>query len=194
MQVEGGNNPNNAVHVDDEGKMQTRSVTITEQASKALVGETFNINTGLVTLTNDTETPLFYFKNTGESKPIILTRIFITFLTSTGGSGHVLGCVKRGTTGGTILDQDLEKVSNFNFGASVEPNAELRFGATNITETGGTPVPEFLFTGDNQRHIIPFDSITLPRGASALFTFTPPAGNTSIIVQAGANVYIDGDF
>ena len=193
-QITGGDNPGNTAHVDDEGKLQTRSVTITEQASKSLVGDTYNLNTGLLTLTDDSETVLFHFKNIAEDKPMILTRIFITFLVSTGGSGKAIASLQRNITGGTILDQPLTEPGNFNFGSSKMPNSEFQIGATGLTFTGGIKVPEFLFTGDNQRHTVAFDAITLPRGASATFTFTPPAGNTSIEVEAGANVYIDGDF
>lgn len=194
MQIQGGNNPNNTVHVDDEGKVQARAVSISEQSSKALVGETYNLNTGKITLTDDNETVLFTFKNTSEDKPMIATRVFVTFLASTGGSGSVEGSVQSGVSGGTILDEPLSSIKNFNFGSSKIPGAEFRIGATGLTFTGGDKAIEFLFTSDNQRHLIAFDSVTLPRGASMTFTLKPPTGNTSMIVEAGANVYIDGDF
>lgn len=194
MQIQGGNNPNNTAHVDDEGKIQARAVSISEQASKALIGETYNLNTGKFTVTDDNETVLFTFKNTAEDKPMIVTRVFVTFLGSTGGTGAVEASVESGVSGGTILDQPLAPIKNFNFGSSKTPNAEFRIGGTGLTFTGGEKVPEFLFTSDNQRHLVPFDAITLPRGASMTFTLTPPVGNTSMMVEAGANVYIDGDF
>lgn len=192
--IQGGNNPGNLVEVDDEGKIQARAVSLSEQASKSLVGDTYNINTGLLTLTDDAETPLFIIKNVSEENPMVITRFFITFLSSTGGSGKVEAEVKRGVDGGTLLDEPKLDLSNFNFGSSKDPGAELRIGGTDLTATGGSKSIEFLFTGDNQRHLIAFDAIILPRGASATFFFTPPSGNTSIEVEAGANIYIDGDF
>lgn len=194
VQIVGANNPGNAVHVDDEGKIQARAVSITEQSSKSLIGDTYNLNTGLLTLTDDAETPIFFFKNVSEDKPIVISRIFVTFLVSTGGTGEVIASVEKGVTGGTILTQTESLPQNFNFGSSRTPGTEFRVGATGVTFTGGIKVPEFLFTSDNQRHLVPFDSIVLPRGASMTFTLTPPTGNTSIVVEAGANFYIDGDF
>lgn len=193
-QITGANNPGNAVHVDDEGKIQARAISISEQSSKSLVGDTYNINTSLVTLTNDTKTPLFTIKNVSEEKPMVITRFFVTFLASTGGTGKIEASVERGVDGGTILDEAPADLMNFNFGSSRTPGAILNIGATGLTATGGTTSLEFLFTGDNQRHLIAFDAIVLPRGASATFFLTPPAGNTSIIVESGANIYIDGDF
>lgn len=193
-EIVGANNPRNAVHVDDEGKIQARAVSISEQASKAIAGDTYNLNTGLITLTSDAETPIFHFKNDSEDKPMVVTRVFVTFLVSTGGTGEVIASMEKAVSGGTILTGTEVDPQNFNFGSSRSPGATFIIGATGLTFTGGIKVPEFLFTGDNQRHTIPFDAIILPRGASMTFTLTPPAGNTSMVVEAGANVYIDGDF
>jgi len=192
--IEGANNPKNGVHVDDEGKIQARAVSISEQSSKSLFGDTYNLNTGRITLTSDAETPIFHFKNDSEDKPMVVTRIFVTFLTSTGGTGEVVASIEKAVTGGTILTGTEIDPGNFNFGSSRSPGATFIKGATGLTFTGGIKVPEFLFTSDNQRQIIPFDAIILPRGASMTFTLTPPSGNTSMVVEAGANVYIDGDF
>lgn len=194
MFIEGGDNPGNRVHVDDEGKIQARAVSISEQSSKSLIGETYNINTSTITLTSDAQTPLFTIKNVSEEKPMVITRFFVTFLSSTGGTGSLEACVESGVSGGTLLAEPVSALMNFNFGSSNVPGAELRLGATGLTATGGLTALEFLFTGDNQRHLIAFDAIILPRGASATFSLTPPAGNTSMIVEAGANIYIDGDF
>lgn len=195
VQIVGGNNPGNVVHVDGEGKIQARAVSITEQSSKSLFGDTYNLNTGKITLTSDVNTPVFHFKNDAEDKPMVITRVFVTFLTSTDGVGEVVAAIESGVSGGTLLTGGTEvDPKNFNFGSSKTPAATFIVGATGLTFSGGIEVPNFLFTGDNQRQTIPFDAIILPRGASATFTLIPPPGNTSMVVQAGANVYIDGDF
>ena len=194
MQIEGANNPGNRAHVSDDGQLQALAVSITEQAQKSLKGDAYNINTGELTLTNDVETPLFYFRNETEDDAIVIPRVFLSFLVSTGGVGKVKACVKANVTGGTVISNTALPPTNFNFGSSKLPGASLTLGGTGITETGGTIGPEFLFTSDNQRATVAFEAIILPRGASMTLTFTPPAGNTSMIVEAGANFYIDGDF
>jgi hypothetical protein len=194
MLIEGSNNPGNRVHVSDDGRLQTRAVTITEQAQKSLLGDAYNINTGEMTLTDDLQTPIFYFKNETENDSLIIPRVFFVFLESTGGAGKARACIKANITGGTILSAPDLAPTNFNFGSSKIPGTTLKLGASGLTEVGGSVGPEFLFTSDNQRQTVPFEAIILPRGASMTVTFTPPVGNTSMVLEAGANFYIDGDF
>lgn len=49
-------------------------------------GNAFNVNTGLVELTNATETPLIYIKN-NEEKDLVITAVAIGMFNSTNGSG-----------------------------------------------------------------------------------------------------------
>lgn len=193
MQIEGANESGSKVHVNN-GSMKTTAVTVSEQSSKSITGDAYNINTGDITLTDAVETPLFYFKNDSEDNQIIVPRVFITFLGSTGGpGGFVKAKITKGITGGTILTAADLSSTNFNFGKSKTPKTVLKIGATGLTFTGGSVGPDFLFTSDSQRHLITFEAITLPLGASMTFSLTPPAGNTSLVVQAGANFYISGD-
>jgi len=193
MFIEGSNNPGNKVEVDNDGKIEARAVSISEQSEKSLNGDAFNINTSEFTLTDDAETPLFFFKNESEDFQIVIPRIFVTFLSSTAGSGKVSAKLIQNITGGTILSATDLAPTNFNFGKSKTPGTILKIGSTGDTFSGGLTGPEFLFTSDNQRQLVPFESIILPRGASMLFTLTPPTGNTSMVVEAGANFYISGD-
>ena len=193
MIIEGSNNPGNRVHVDDFGKMQTRSVTISEQSQKSLSGDSYNINTSDITLTSDVETPVFYFKNDTEDDSIVVPRIFITSLDSDA-PGAFHACIYSGITGGTILAASDLAPQNFNFGSSKLPGTTLKIGATGETFVGGQRKPEFLFPSEKQRSLIGFEAIVLPRGASMVLTVTPPTGSTSWVIQAGANFYIDGDF
>lgn len=190
MQIEGANESGSKVHVND-GSMETNAVTVSEQASKSITGDAYNINTGDITLTDAVETPLFYFKNDSEDNQIVVPRVFLTFLGSTGGAGGTVRAkITKGITGGTILTATDLAPSNFNFGKSKTPKTVLKIGATGLTFTGGTLGPEFLFTSDNQRHLISFEAITLPLGASMTVSITPPTSNTSMVVQVGANFYI----
>lgn len=193
MLIEGGNNPGNRAHVDDEGRIQARSVIIAEQTSQSVSGNGYNINTGNLTYTNDSESAVFYLRNNSEINPIVITRIFLTFLSSTAGTGEVNARIYKETTGGDILTANPFNPGNFNHGnRSKLPGVVLNKGSTasTFTATALDSDPEFLFTSDNQRHLIGFEAIVLPRGASMLLTWTPPSGNTSIVLQAGANLYV----
>ena len=189
----GGNNPRNAAHVDDNGRLQTKAVGMSEQTSEAVSGNTYNINTGNLTFTNDSESAIFYLRNDSEINPIVVTRIFLTFLSSTAGSGAVNAKIYKEVAGGDILTATAFNPGNFNHGSrSKLPGVVLNKGSTasTFTATALDSDPGFLFTSDNQRQLIPFEAIVLPRGAEMLLTWTPPASNTSIVLQAGANFYV----
>lgn len=189
-QITGSNNPGNTVKVDTLGRISARAVSASEQADTAVRGETFNLNTDNITLTDALDTPLFFIKNTGEDRDLIITRVFFTFLSSTGGSGEINASIVSNPTGGTILTDTELEIFNFNTGSGNSLSLDVNIGASGSTSTGGKVPFRFLFTGDNQRHLIPIDSIVVPRGSSVAITLKPPTANTSMIVQAGVNMFL----
>lgn len=191
MQIEGGNNPHNSLSVDSRGRAQARSVSLSEQSFDSLNGDAYNINTGNITLTNATETPVIYLKNTSETRALIINRVFLSLGASTGGSGNGFGKIYKNITGGTITSGTAFEAGNYNFGDAKTLDVDLRKGATGSTVTGTASGIEFLFPAVSQRIVVPFESIVLPRGASLALSFTPPSGNTSIQIQAGLNVYLE---
>lgn len=187
----GGNNPRNAAHVDENGRLSAFAVSLSEQQKASEQGENFNLNTDELTLTSDAETPLFYIKNTGEERGVKINRLFSTFLASTGGTGKVILNVYSNITGGTILTGDELPIYNFNFGSGKVLDVETRIGATGLTFSGGEKPITSLFPSDGIRQLTAFDHIILPRGASMLVTIVPPAGNTSMIAEAGCNLFLE---
>lgn len=187
----GGNNPRNAAHVDESGRLSAFAVSLSEQQKASELGENFNINTGELTLTNATETPLFYIKNDGEDRDLKISRLFSTFLTSTDGSGKIILNIYSNITGGTILTATDLEIFNFNFGSGKVLDVTTKLGATGITFSGGQKPIISLFPSDGVRQLTQFDHIVLPRGSSMLVTCVPPAGNTSLVVLAGCNLFLE---
>jgi hypothetical protein len=188
--IEGSNNPKSELAVTQRGQAFTVGVVETEQQNAASDGLAFNINTDIITLTNDAETPIFYFKNVNESNQLKISRIFKSILQSTGGAGgSVAANIYKNITGGTILSSTELTIENFNFGSAFELNAEARIGGTGVTWTGTKTNINFLFPTDNIRVLTAFDHIIIQRGVSFLLTITPPAGNTSLDVLAGCNIF-----
>lgn len=190
--ITGVNNPGNGLHVDNNGRAQAFSTSASEQQVQAELGQAFNINTGEVTLTDAEETPLFYLENTSEDNPIKISRIFTTFLTSSGGAGLPTRLnVYPNITGGTILTATDLTPFNFNFGSKRQLGVVCKLGATGETFTFVEPARILsLFPNDNLRQLTEFDVIVLPKGSSMLVTYTPPTGNISQIVEAGCNVFV----
>lgn len=57
MLIQGANNPGNYAHVNDEGRVESNSVSLSLQGHRSLEGNAFNVNTSEITLTDDAETP-----------------------------------------------------------------------------------------------------------------------------------------
>lgn len=146
-------------------------------------GDAYNINTGEITLTNDTETPVLYFKNNGE-RSFLVTALAIGLRDSTGGAGMATPKVIRNPTGGTIVSgaTNVDIVSNRNFGSNNTLTADIFKGATGNTVTGGTE-HILIFQSDTSRLFASIDEV-LPKGASLGINITPPTGNTSMTVYA----------
>lgn len=194
-QIEGGNNPSNRAHVDTNGRIEAHAVSISEQSDSALSGDAYNLNTGTFQLTSAAATAIFYIKNDSEERELIIPRVFVSFGVSTGGSGPVEASIMSGPTSGSIITSGVSNPpQNFNFGSSRSLEITSLTGSTALGDcTGGTTPVRFYFNSDNSRHLVGFDSIILPRGASFCFTVIPPAGNTSMDIQAGANIYLATD-
>ena len=71
--------------VNTNNRLHTAAVITTEDARATKDGDSFNLSTGLITLTDAAQTSLLYIKN-NEEKDLILDTVEIGFNTSTGGS------------------------------------------------------------------------------------------------------------
>lgn len=192
MELEGGNNPGNRVYVSDDGEAKAFSVSVTDQSNQSVKGKAFNLNAGLITLTDAVETPIFFLKNNSEVEPILVPKVFYTVFPSTGGTGKVKINLYKQITGGTIFDATDLVLQNFNAADSsvLEGTTISKVGATGVTFSGGVIWPEIVLLGDSIRSATTFETITLPRGSNLLVTLTPPAGNTSMEVELGCNLYV----
>jgi len=189
--IEGANNPKNGVHVNSKGEIEAHAVSATEQEIAARDGDAYNFNTSNIILTDDLDTPLFFLRNDAEERGIIVPRIFVTFGASTAGAGEIEATIIYNPTGGDILTATSKAPQNFNTGQTGKTlQVTSTVGASGKTVVGGTVPIEFLFPSDGNRHLVPFQSIVIPRGGSIAFTIKPPAGNTSMKVQAGYNAFL----
>lgn len=192
MELEGGNNPGNRVYVSDNGEAKTFSVSVTDQSNQSVKGKAFNLNSGLITLTDAVETPIFFLRNDTEIEPLIVPKVFYTIFPSTGGTGKVKINLYKQITGGTILDATDLVLQNFNASDSsvLAGSTTSKIGATGVTFSGGTIWPEIVLLGPSIRSATDFETIVLPRGSNLLVTLTPPVGNTSMEVELGCNLYV----
>lgn len=156
-------------------------------------GKSFNFSTGLTTLTSASASALFYLKN-NEVQNLVISQFIGYANQSTGGaSGVGLWEILRGPTAGTIvsLAVALTTRANSNFGSTFTLLADAFEGAEGNTLTDGT-----VFSAINGLvvpHRVEFGEINgviIPRGASIGIRYTPPTGNTSIVVNVAVKAYL----
>ena len=182
--IESADNGNKA-KVDDKGRLKTFSISEGYSIEAAELGESFNINTGSVSLTSATESSIAYFKN-NEDKDFIIESIIIIFGSSTGGSGdHAVEIIKN-PTAGTIISNAVagDTVSNRNFGSAKSLIADFYKGVEGDTGNSGEVFASTTRSSASSAPIeLDADVIVIPKNSSLSVNFTPATGNTSMNVK-----------
>jgi len=139
----------------------------------------FNINTGKITLTNGTATPVLYIENESE-QTFVIPQIIYLLRASTGGSGDATIDIFKGITGGTIVSSptNVDMRQSRNMGDDRVPDGKILKGATGDTRTGGTQVISTI-AGASVKVLIEVGDIIIPPGRNICFEYTAPTDNTS---------------
>lgn len=162
----------------------------------AASGKAFRFDSGLIALTSANSSALLYLKN-NEADNLILAEIVIRMNQSTGGANGIgLIEVLRNPTGGTIVTAAVAATvrANTNFGSTSTILADVYKGAegnsfsdgTIYANVNGVPVPNRVF-------VIEATGVILARGTSIGIRYTPPAGNTALLVSAEIGAYLDSE-
>ncbi len=192
----GGGGPQADARVDTNNRLHVVSLSEGFNIEAALLGDNFNINSGNITLTSDSKSAVFYFKNSSD-KNFIIEDILVILGTSTGGSGDLNVEVLQNPSTGTIIDNALsaETVANRHFGLTANTlDAIVYKGIEGDTFTNGTL---FADTTRTQPGVIEFDAdvVILSKGASVGVNITPQTGNTNKNVKVAIVGYLidEGD-
>ena len=186
VQISDGTGDGLVAQVNDQNQVMSYSETIQEEVYENIDGNAYNINTGLVSLTNATDTPLLYFKNT-ETRDFILQAVAIGMFDSTNGSAtaDVYATFIRNPTVGTIITStptDVAINSNRNYGSNKTLSCLAYVGATGDTMTDGDD-HILVRLSDAQRAFITINEV-MPEGSSFGVKIKPPTSNT------GMNCYV----
>ena len=191
--IQDGTGKSYAAKVDVNGFLHVDSVSTDRESYNSQKGYSFNINTGLITLTNAaTDNAVLYVKN-NEDSPLVLTNVFYQTGASTGGSGNIIVSVYRNPTTGTIVSgaSAVEINANRNFGSSRTLAIDAFKGATGTTFTNGTKALESILATATQRIAVSAGAITLPKGSSIGIQIKTPTGNTSMAVEFALACYLE---
>lgn len=179
--------------VNTKGQLETCSVTLVQSSQASNDGDSYNINTGVMTLTSGNKSAVLYMKN-NETKPILIDALFYLIGNSTGGVGDMLITVLRNPTAGTVVSDatDAEMAGvNRNFGSSKTLDADIYKGGEGKTLTDGDKVIESIFNQVPTRAVISAGAIVLPKGSSIGIEVTPATLNTSLDVEFAISCYLE---
>jgi hypothetical protein len=172
----------NRVHVDSVGRTQIEQAVVNSDA--------YNLFTGNITLTSDSESAIWFLKYTGD-KFLIIKEVLVVIASSTSGSGDAIITLMRNPSGGTIESNasPIAGILNRNFASSNQLSANIYKGAEGYTLTNGD---QFASTRrSNFEQPVAFDAATilLEKGNTIGLKYTPPSGNTSQVVIVAATLF-----
>ena len=179
------------VKVDSDNRAYVDSVSKDTSINAALNGESYNINSGSITLTTGNESGIIYVKNS-EEKYLVIKEIIVILGSSTGGSGEGEVKIVKNPNKGTLVTNATvaEIVENRNFSSSRELEASIYKGIEGATVTNGDTFATT--TRSSFPTVITFDAsaIILAKGNSIAVNFTPPTSNTSQTIKIAITAYL----
>lgn len=180
------------VHKDN--LLAVRAIVFPESAHATDLGNSYNINSGLITLTNDAESGVLYFKN-NDNMNIHIDAIVAILGPSTNGITTDTTRVRvygNPTTGTLISNEvDADVVKNRNLGDPSALDALIYKGATGNTITNGGVVIDSLINPGGR---VSFNiDLNVPKGKSVAITFEPNDSNTSMKCMAALVLHIESD-
>ncbi len=190
--IQDGTGTGTLAEVTAKNKLAVDSVARTNIQQAIQDSDGYNIASTKVTLTDTSESAVFYLKN-NEENDLIITSVFVNTSASTGTlSGQPEFRVYRNPTGGTIVSSGTAATeTNQNYGSNKTLVADSFTGAEGKTLTGHTDTVDVPLPSRAAVTLIEFSTlVVLPRGASYGLTYKPQTGSTSVDLIMGVTVIL----
>lgn len=174
--------------VDSDLRLSTTAVTESQFDNATLGGDSFNINTEFLTITNATETPLLYLKN-NEDTDLVVEAWFVGTDASAGSATRLsLLKVYPNPTGGTIISGGADVTAvNRSIGSTETLDAVIKSGGDAFTLTTST-TPVLYQTQGSSARAFGTVHLSIKKGSSIAVTIQN-YGLTSLDVYTGFQVY-----
>ena len=157
-------------------------------------GDSFNVETPVITLTSGAKSGVLYIKNTGE-KDIVITGFFNLTGPSTGAlaTEHMLLHYEFNTTAGTLLSATSNVVTAVNkrVGSNKTLPATIQYGAQGLTVDASLTGITSVSTSAGRNTLLL--TLALPKSQSVSVSITPFSSNTSMVLIAALDCYIEQD-
>ena len=178
--------------VNSDNTLSVHSITISEAEHATDLGQSYNINTGVVTLTSANVSGVLYFKN-NEDINIHVDHIVVLLGNTTGGDATDSVTIKvlSDPTAGTVISDETaaDMVQNRNIGASSTLNANVYKGAEGKTFTDGMELVGSLLTAGTRAPFVL--DITIPKGKAIGVTIEPQDSNTNMKIMVALVLHIE---
>lgn len=168
-EIKDGTGDGYSARVDSNKRLHTQSTTETEAVHSAEIGDAYNINTGLISITGDAT--LLYLKN-NEDKDLVIEAIALGSFEGITHSDDPYITLVRNPSGGDLIS-DATAVSmnqNRNFGSSKTLTADVYKGKVGGTITNGDDIA-ILQVNPATRSFYTIDFI-VPKGSSLAIKLT----------------------
>ena len=183
--LEDGTGTGSKQHVDKLHQAHTFAVVESEAEAATDIGDSYNINSGLVACTGTGDSGLIYLKN-DEDEVMVITAVAVGVGTVSGTiSDSALVTIIRNPTAGTMIsDANLAPInSNRNFGSSKTlKNTTLAYGAVTTGETFTDGDVFAILMVDGNERLFTGLGIELQKGSSIGLKI-------DLNTDGGANVY-----
>ena len=190
-QIKDGTGKGYLAKVNPNQRLYTQTINQVLSAASNDNGDAYNVNTGLITLTNAVDTPVIYIKN-NEDEDIHVDAIAVGLSPSVSGTSleMVQFTVIRNPTLGNIVSSGVavDINSNRNYSSTKTLTADTFKGATGNTMTDGND-HILVFANDGARSFIALEEL-IPKGSSFGIKIKPQTGNTSMIVYVAVILYL----
>jgi hypothetical protein len=160
--------------VDASNRLTTRAVTEAQSVHAAGLGDAYNLNTGLISITGDAT--LMYFKN-NETRDYVVDAIALGSFEGITHSDDPYITLIRNPTGGNLISDGtaISMNQNRNFGSNTTLTADVYKGKVGGTITGGDDIAILQATpGGRSFYTIDF---LLPTGTSLAIKLTANASS-----------------
>lgn len=164
-----GTGSGNKAKVGSDKRLQTRAISEDEVIHNGELGNAYNINTGLISITGDAT--LIYLKNNSDNAFILSDIALGAFDGLTHTDSPYITLIKNPTGGDLISDATaVDMNENRNFGSSKTAEANVYKGKVGGTITGGSDVA-ILQTSKTGRSFFSINFL-LPKGSSVAIKLT----------------------
>lgn len=174
--------------VNKANQLDVHSESLPESSAATIRGDAYNMNTGLVSMTDAVVTPLMYLKNT-QDEPYLLTHFAIGAGIVASATAPINVTMIRNPTSvdfSTAMSQN----QNRNFGSTKTFTGDVFEGVTDDTVTGGDTIATF-FLNANSRLFAGIDFV-LTKSDSVCFTIDCNQGSGTVIVYGALiGYYVD---